>query len=301
MLLFANKARSTLTTSVTSAAGQVATITTGDGGLFVGVGGVATSTTNPMRCVLTAVDANGNDTGAYEIVEVVRSGDNLTLQSRGLDGTTAAAWSAGAVIECRPTAGASEPLHADAFALWPPTTRTGRWYAAHPLTAGIVNNLSANYGGDVAYGGITIHPLMFRRDAVIDRIGVNVSTAGAAGVVTRVGLYTEDPVSGFAGSLLVDSGDMDVSTTGSKEFIYSATLRGGTRYWMAHVTSGACGFYGYTTSSVFNYGEYAFIYTNDCMPWTSAAYGALPADLSAAVWNFERAGSGIIKVGVRGA
>lgn len=105
MLLFANKARSTLTTSVTSAAGQVATITTGDGGLFVGVGGVATSTTNPMRCVLTAVDANGNDTGAYEIVEVVRSGDNLTLQSRGLEGTTAAAWSAGAVIECRPSAG----------------------------------------------------------------------------------------------------------------------------------------------------------------------------------------------------
>lgn len=104
MLLFANKARAALTGSVTSAAGQVAAVTTGAGALFVGVGGVATSTANPMRCVITAVDANGNDTGAFEVVEVVRSGDNLTLQSRGLEGTSAAAWSAGAIVECRPTA-----------------------------------------------------------------------------------------------------------------------------------------------------------------------------------------------------
>lgn len=104
MLLFANKARAALTGSVTSAAGQVAAVTTGAGALFVGVGGVATSTANPMRCVLTAVDANGNDTGAFEVVEIVRAGDNLTLQSRGLEGTAAAAWGAGTVIECRPTA-----------------------------------------------------------------------------------------------------------------------------------------------------------------------------------------------------
>jgi len=111
MLLFANKARSFLTGSVTSAAGQVAAITTTSGALFVGVGGVATSTANPMRCVLTAVDANGNDTGAFEIVEVVRSGDNLTLQSRGLEGTSAAAWASGTVIECRQTAGVAAGAH----------------------------------------------------------------------------------------------------------------------------------------------------------------------------------------------
>jgi hypothetical protein len=105
MLLFANKARTLLTGSVTSAAGQVAAVTTSSGALFVGVGGVATSTANPMRCVLTAVDGSGNDTGAFEVVEITRAADNLTLVSRGLEGTTAAAWSAGAVIECRPTAG----------------------------------------------------------------------------------------------------------------------------------------------------------------------------------------------------
>jgi hypothetical protein len=104
MLLFANKARTLLTGSVTSAAGQVAAVTTSSGALFVGVGGIATSTANPMRCVITAVDGSGNDTGAFEIVEITRSGDNLTLVSRGLEGTTAAAWSAGAVIECRSTA-----------------------------------------------------------------------------------------------------------------------------------------------------------------------------------------------------
>jgi hypothetical protein len=107
VLLFANKARTLLTGSVTSAAGQVAAVTTSSGALFVGVGGVATSTANPMRCVITAVDGSGNDTGAIEIVELTRSADNLTLVSRGLEGTTAAAWSAGAVIECRPTAGVS--------------------------------------------------------------------------------------------------------------------------------------------------------------------------------------------------
>lgn len=103
MLLFANKARSLLTGSVTSAAGQVAAVTGSSGALFVGVGGVATSTANPMRCVLTAVDGNGNDTGSYEVVEITRSADNLTLVSRGLEGTSAAAWAAGTVIECRPT------------------------------------------------------------------------------------------------------------------------------------------------------------------------------------------------------
>lgn len=108
MLLFANKARSTLTNSVTSAAGQVATVTAGEGALFVGLGGFATSTTDPMRCVLTAVDGDGNDTGVYEIVEIVRSGDNLTLQSRGLEGTSAAAWGIGTIIECRATAGVND-------------------------------------------------------------------------------------------------------------------------------------------------------------------------------------------------
>lgn len=105
MLLVANKARSALTGSVTAAAGQVASITATTGALFVGVGSVATSTFSPMRCVLTAVDANGNDTGAIEIVDVTRSGDNLTLVTRGLEGTTPAAWVVGTVIECRPTAG----------------------------------------------------------------------------------------------------------------------------------------------------------------------------------------------------
>lgn len=110
MLLFANKARSLLTGSVTSAAGQVAAVTAASGALFVGVGGVATSTTNPMRCVMTAVDGSGNDTGAFEVVEITRSGDNLTLVSRGLEGTTAAAWGAGTVIECRPSAGTRNRL-----------------------------------------------------------------------------------------------------------------------------------------------------------------------------------------------
>lgn len=105
MLLNANGARSVLTASVTSAAGQVASITTATGTRFVGFSGLATSTANPMRCVMTAVDANGNDTGAFEIVEVTRSGDSLTLVRRGLEGTTAAAWGVGTVIENRPTAG----------------------------------------------------------------------------------------------------------------------------------------------------------------------------------------------------
>jgi hypothetical protein len=105
MLLFANKARSLLTSGITSAAGQTANITAASGALFVGVGGVATGTNKVIRCVLTAVDANGNDTGAYEIVEVTRAADVLTFVNRGLEGTTAAAWSAGTLVECRPSAG----------------------------------------------------------------------------------------------------------------------------------------------------------------------------------------------------
>jgi hypothetical protein len=109
MLLFANKARTAIVTSgITAAAGQVANITAASGAQFVGVGGVPTNTTLPalIRCVVTAVDANGNDTGAYEIVDVHRpaGADTLTFVNRGLEGTAAAAWGVGTVIECRPTA-----------------------------------------------------------------------------------------------------------------------------------------------------------------------------------------------------
>lgn len=298
MLLFANKARSTLTNSVTSAAGQVATVTASTGALFVGVGGVATSTTNPMRCVLTAVDANGNDTGAFEVVEVVRSGDNLTLQARGLEGTTPSAWNAGAMIECRPTAEASQRLTDSAAELWPRAGRSGKWFKASPWNGSIVNTFSANFGGDATYGDIATYPLRFRFDTVIDRLGVYVSSAGAAGVKTRIALYAENPVTGLAGTLITSSGDMDCSTIGSKEYLYSATLVGGVRYWLAHATSGACGYAGYGDSSDgIPYGCYNLTYQNDSTPSVRQAYGAFPTDLSAAAFYYIRS-SGFIALGV---
>lgn len=96
--LFSNNAKTRLAADITAENGITFSVTTGEGSLFPTI---ALSSTDFF--VITLEDTVGNK----EIVKVTsRSGDTLTVAStlgRGLEGTTARAFSAGSLVELRLT------------------------------------------------------------------------------------------------------------------------------------------------------------------------------------------------------
>ncbi len=95
---------------------------------------------------------------------------------------------------------------------------TGRWYNPHLVggTATVAPTASE----------LRLLPVYVPVPRTIDRVGCNVSTAGTAGHVARLGVYNVDPVTGLPTTVLVDAGTVAVDTTGVKEVVVSATLHG---------------------------------------------------------------------------
>lgn len=85
--------------------------------------------------------------------------------------------------------------------------RTGEY---HLFTPGVESYSNYTLVADRVYS----HPIIVVRDITIDRMAIQVS-AGAAGSV-RLGIYN-DGNNLHPGSLLLDAGTIDVSTTGMKE------------------------------------------------------------------------------------
>ena len=81
-------------------------------------------------------------------------------------------------------------------------------------------------------GQMRFTPLIVGRAAVLDRLGVAVQTAGAAGAVVRLGIYSD--LNGKPDSLVLDAGTVDTTTTGAKEITISQSVSLG-RYWLAAV------------------------------------------------------------------
>ena len=67
-------------------------------------------------------------------------------------------------------------------------------------------------------------------DVTIDRIGISVNTAGAAGSVIRLGIYRDDGAIG-PDALVLDAGTLDSTTTGRKEIVISQALTPD-NYWL---------------------------------------------------------------------
>jgi hypothetical protein len=93
-----------------------------------------------------------------------------------------------------------------------------------------------------ADGVLKAYPVDIPEDITIDRIGVEVSTAGVQGgggaPVVRIGIYNDNGTGKAPGTLLLDAGTVDSSTTGLKEKVISQALPKG-RYWFAVVPQGA--------------------------------------------------------------
>jgi hypothetical protein len=84
-------------------------------------------------------------------------------------------------------------------------------------------------------------PWLNRGTITIKAFGVNVVTAGAATSLYRMGIYNDDG-SGYPGTLVVDSGQVDCTTTGAKSITLgtSLVLPAGL-YWIGGVAQGTSG------------------------------------------------------------
>ena len=74
-------------------------------------------------------------------------------------------------------------------------------------------------------------PIVLAKQTSFSEIGIYVET-NAVGGKTRIGIYNDSGF--FPNSLILDSGELDCSTTGEKKTAISLTLDAGT-YWLAFV------------------------------------------------------------------
>lgn len=77
---------------------------------------------------------------------------------------------------------------------------------------------------------IDLFPFIPRDDLTLDRLAVNVTTL-IAGALGRIVVYSAD-ASGRPASLLLETGDLDFSTTGVKAATVALTLRRGVTCWL---------------------------------------------------------------------
>ncbi len=119
----------------------------------------------------------------------------------------------------------SEPLRSSPL-LWV----AGRWY--NPQIVGASTTVTPTAAE------LRLLALYLPAGRTVNRIGCNVTTAGSAGHVARLGVYNADPATGLPTTVLVDAGTVAVDTTGVKEVAISATMNG--LHWLCLTTqSGA--------------------------------------------------------------
>jgi hypothetical protein len=88
-------------------------------------------------------------------------------------------------------------------------------------------SLSAALAG--VAGRMEIFPFVARGTLALDRVACNVLTAVAGGL-GRIVIYESD-ANGRPSTLLLETADIDCSTTGIKEVVVSVTLQRGRTYW----------------------------------------------------------------------
>ena len=83
----------------------------------------------------------------------------------------------------------------------------------------------------------TLYAMPFLTDETraFDRISIQVTTAGAAGKLARLGIYSDS--GGLPGALVLDAGTVSVASTGGKEININQTLTPGW-YWLVCLSDG---------------------------------------------------------------
>ena len=163
------------------------------------------------------------------------TGTRTITVTTGTTATTAAAGNDSRLSDSRtPTThatthktGGTDPLTATSIGAIPLRWKTGT-YIRTPMgttavgTTGLTLNRSFCTGLYVPQGG------------AIDRVGIEVTTVGGAGSVTRIGLYADN--NGLPGELLFDAGTVDTATaTGYLQATVNWTGLNDGLYWVATV------------------------------------------------------------------
>ncbi len=108
------------------------------------------------------------------------------------------------------------------------TIRTGEYFLPLPLYNTSITGLSANR--------IFATPFFVARDMTIDRLAIQITTAGAGGTVARLGIYNNG-TNLYPGTLLLDAGTVAVDAIAVVAATISQALTKGL-YWLVCVTDG---------------------------------------------------------------
>lgn len=82
---------------------------------------------------------------------------------------------------------------------------------------------NANVAESCANGTLYFCPYLIAQQITVDQLGVSVTTAGSAGAVVRLGVYSAN-ANGQPSGLLVDAGTVDATTSGFKLLLLAAPL-----------------------------------------------------------------------------
>lgn len=135
-------------------------------------------------------------------------------------------------------------------------------------------------------------PFFVPKTAKFDRIAIRVTTAGTGPTPkSRLGIY-EDNGTIYPGKLVLDAGEVSVSSTGIKELVIDLTLKSGKLYWLVQIgqdtTSLAVGAIPTTDALATILGWDSSLSGTPPLGYAVAqTYGALPANYPAGAtdWN----------------
>ncbi|MBN1856937.1 MAG: hypothetical protein JW846_08290 [Dehalococcoidia bacterium] len=119
----------------------------------------------------------------------------------------------------------------DGLELWKPTVFNpwGRMVEGHYY--GMTGSNAYNCGANYLIGQYLYLPV----GGTYDRLGISVQTAGNAGAKARLGIYDCGDAL-YPGGLILDAGEVEVTTTGVKEISINQHLPGGI-YFLALTTN----------------------------------------------------------------
>ncbi len=104
--------------------------------------------------------------------------------------------------------------------------RTGNYYG--PFLSGGAQTTQ----GIASANSLRAFPFFIPRTAKFDRIAIRVTTAGTGTTPrARLGIY-DDSGNVFPNKLVLDAGEVNVSSTGIKELTIDVTLQAGKLYWL---------------------------------------------------------------------
>ena len=160
-----------------------------------------------------------------------------------------------------------------------PAMQSGRWYDSRfslPLPAGGGFGFAPNF--------LSACPLFLPATVTIDALGINISSAGSAGSLYRLGIYAPR-YDGRPGALLVDTGNLPLDVTGDRITAITPLVLGPGWIWLARNASAthSAGFLsGNSSPAVAFNGQTSLDVTTFAIDLSRAqTFGTLPLDFAA--------------------